>query len=67
MSKGNERNESLALYRNPDHFDRVYLYLEDVIKPESFIKIFWHIALITGFIMLVRFLIRVAAFYIGLN
>ncbi|MHA3068060.1 hypothetical protein ACX1NX_01655 [Acinetobacter sp. ANC 5383] len=36
------------------------------LKPESFIKIFWHIALITGFIMLVRFLIRVAAFYIGL-
>lgn len=37
------------------------------LKPESFIKIFWHIALITGFIMFVRFLIRVAAFYIGLN
>ncbi|MCW8041162.1 hypothetical protein [Acinetobacter entericus] len=36
------------------------------LKPESFIKIFWHIALIIGFIMFVKFLIRVASFYMGL-
>lgn len=35
------------------------------LKPESFVKIFWHLAFIAVFIMVVRFLIKVAIFYIG--
>lgn len=36
------------------------------LKPESFVKIFWHLALIAVFIKIVLFLIQAAKFYIGM-
>ncbi len=37
------------------------------LKPDSFVKIFWHLALITAFIMVVMFLIQFAKFSIGMK
>lgn len=37
------------------------------LKPDSFVKIFWHLALISVFIMVVSFLIQFAKFSIGMN
>lgn len=37
------------------------------LKPDSFVKIFWHLALIAVFIMVARFLMQIAGYYIGLS
>lgn len=37
------------------------------LKPESFVKIFWHLALIAVFIMTSRFILSVARYYLGMN
>ena len=36
------------------------------LKPENFVKVFWHLAFITVFIMFSAFLIQVAKFYLGM-
>ncbi len=35
------------------------------INPDNFVKIFWNIALIVAFIMIVNFLLKAASHYIG--
>lgn len=37
------------------------------LKPDSFVKIFWHLALIYGFIKIVGFLIQYAEYSIGMS
>ena len=37
------------------------------LKPDSFVKIFWHIAFIVAFIMLTTFLIQYAKFKLGMS
>ncbi|MFV5403925.1 MULTISPECIES: hypothetical protein [Acinetobacter] len=36
------------------------------LKPENFVKVFWHLAFIAVFIMAASFLIQVAKFYLGM-
>lgn len=36
------------------------------LRPDSFVKIFWHLAFIVVFVMFSTFLIQVAKFYIGM-
>lgn len=37
------------------------------LKPDSFVKIFWHLALIVVFIMVATFFIQYAKFCIGMK
>lgn len=37
------------------------------LKPESFVKIFWHLAYITAFIMCVRLAIKIIGAYFGVS
>lgn len=36
------------------------------LKPDSFVKIFWNIAFIVAFIMVVNFMLKVTSHYLGL-
>ncbi len=36
------------------------------LKPDSFVKIFWHLALIAAFIMILRFSLQAASHYFGI-
>ena len=35
------------------------------LKPDSFVKIFWHLAFIAVFIMNVNFILKIASHYLG--
>lgn len=37
------------------------------LKPDSFVKIFWHLAFITVFIMLARFCLNYAGHVLGIS
>ncbi|WP_165353089.1 hypothetical protein [Acinetobacter piscicola] len=36
------------------------------LKPESFVKIFWNIAFIVAFIMIVNFILKATSHYLGM-
>lgn len=35
------------------------------LRPDSFVKIFWHLAFILAFIMTVNFILKTASYYLG--